>query len=955
MAAVRRSTLTGSLADPASILALGAVVVSIGIGPMALLPSENPHYAGIANLNPTLHTYTIALATAFALLAVRIPRRLGQVMLPWLPLLAWLVLGAVTAWEPNLRTLSGVLHLVLGAMAFAIGQAGAQIRLVSRADPAHDPRPPVLGWAFALVAWAQLIAVGLAAIGLPLRRIDGVQALDVLGRATGLTAHPGELAKLLFFCGMCALVLPQRTRNQRRLAWSTLAAVFVGVWLTQSRTALVAVVSMVGLFLLLERANGRWQRQHLALIGLTGALGLGSLPWLIERFTADPGGGARGHVAQVAFEVIIANPWAGVGPNGYVALVGRTDSLTASGVPVHNIFLLSLAELGIVGAALLWLPLLLVLGTALRRTIRTRGADPAARLLVSATPGILLIGMTGWGLLQGPYFLMFMLIVGFFGARVGTAGGPAGPPAPPAPPPAAIWVPAADGPGSTVDVKQKPISTRKQDTISDDANQVPARRRASLAVASGLLGVAAIANRLTILVLMALLTRGAGAAVVGYYGLATLSASFVAAFLSFGLATYLTREYAAGLVSSAEVARLHFSRLTLFTLAGVAAWIVTGVVVPAEVRAAFLLCFVASLLEQWNETAWPVVRGTTRGWVEAATNGACGVLLIGLCGVEVLRTGALDFDRAGQYLLAVAVLRSAAAVLFTGLWRQTLPSLRRAEAGRGEAGRGRVGGGRIRQAAPYFAADLLGLAYFRGDTFILALFVTAAQVGVYVSAAALVGPAVQVAAAMGVGALAFAAGRRADDHPAADDPVTVYRFFRTAGWGASGLLYLALPAGIAILFGTDGSTIAAVTTVLGLFLALRFANYGLSAVLLAAGRAGGRLIVLVCSLTANVLLNLLLASRFGVFGAAWSTVLTELVVAASMLWFIRSPALLRPVLVEVAIVAAVGALLVAAWQFVGLTTAVLCVGPLLVGLAGAGLLWQRRAAGRPTHTPAEAR
>ncbi len=42
--------------------------------------------------------------------------------------------------------------------------------------------------------------------------------------------------------------------------------------------------------------------------------------------------------------------------------------------------------------------------------------------------------------------------------------------------------------------------------------------------------------------------------------------------------------------------------------------------------------------------------------------------------------------------------------------------------------------------------------------------------------------------------------------------------------------------------------------------------------LLAGGGAGGRLLVLVFSLSANLLLNLTLDGPFGAYGAAWATV-----------------------------------------------------------------------------------
>ena len=71
--------------------------------------------------------------------------------------------------------------------------------------------------------------------------------------------------------------------------------------------------------------------------------------------------------------MIREHPWAGVGPNSYVAIAGASDPLTASGVPVHNVLLLSAAELGIIGALLLWLPFAMA---ATRRSTPCCGCGP---------------------------------------------------------------------------------------------------------------------------------------------------------------------------------------------------------------------------------------------------------------------------------------------------------------------------------------------------------------------------------------------------------------------------------------------------------------------------------------------------------------------------------------------------------------------------------------------------
>jgi O-antigen/teichoic acid export membrane protein len=476
--------------------------------------------------------------------------------------------------------------------------------------------------------------------------------------------------------------------------------------------------------------------------------------------------------------------------------------------------------------------------------------------------------------------------------------------------------------------------------VSTDVN-APERKRSSLTVSSGLLGLSTILARLTTLVVMALLARGAGAEAVGYYGLATLAASFTAAALSIGLPTYLTRDVAAGLVSPPEVGRIHCGRLVVLLLAAGAAYPVSLLAVPAPIRVGFFLFFLASVLEQWNETAWVLVRGTHRAWVEPLTNTSVGLALVAVCAADAWLGDGLAFGDAAAYVVVAAIVRSGAAFVVVGIWRAVRTP------GRLDLVR------HARRSLPYFATDLLGLVYFRGDVAVLALFVTATQVGEYVAAAAIIGPAVQVAASMGIGALAYAAPRIGAGRPSTDDPLTIFTFFRTAGQAAAGLIGIGLPIAVAILFGGEGRTTLALASILTLFLALRFANFGLSAILLAHGKASSRLVVLVLSICASVGLNLLLDRRFEAYGAASAAALTELVVAGSLLWFVRIGALVRPVLAAVGC-AAGAAILLSGLSAVASPTAVAVItGVYFVAIAALSFLYQRRASRRTQHTIGE--
>jgi O-antigen/teichoic acid export membrane protein len=460
------------------------------------------------------------------------------------------------------------------------------------------------------------------------------------------------------------------------------------------------------------------------------------------------------------------------------------------------------------------------------------------------------------------------------------------------------------------------------------------RRHASLTMTSGLLGGSQVVNRLAILVVLALLARGAGAAAVGYYGLATLAASLAATAVSFGLPTYLTRSVPAGLVAPPTVARIHVARLAVLAAVAVAGYLPAAGLLPDGIWYGFLLIFVSGLLEQWNETAWPLVRGTRMAWREPLVNAATGLMVVGLCSVDAWR-GGLTFDDAAGYLVAVAVIRSIAAAAAVGM-----PRLLRTP-GRGEL-RIHAGG-----ALPYLASDLLGLLYFRGDVFVLAMLVPATLVGEYVSAATVVNPAVQVAAAMAAGGLAYASARLFPGQPGTDDSTAVFTFFRTAGMAAAGALYVILPAAIALLFA-DNDDILALAMILAVFLALRFANYGLSSILLALGRASSRLLVLALSICGNVALNLALDGRYGAYGAAWATVLTELIVGGSFLWFLRSNHLVGPAVLSAAWVLSLAVVMVVLMELIGPVRTAPVVGALFLAAAAATILCERRAS-RRTH------
>src|SRR5207249_6084713 len=113
-------------------------------------------------------------------------------------------------------------------------------------------------------------------------------------------------------------------------------------------------------------------------------------------------------------------PW-GIGPNSYVSVVSAYDAVTASGYPVHNTFLLTTAELGVLGAFLFWLPIAGLLVAAWTSRKRAGLAGSFAIAIVASAPGLYVVNATGWAILRGPLLPLWFVICGLAYSQIGSA------------------------------------------------------------------------------------------------------------------------------------------------------------------------------------------------------------------------------------------------------------------------------------------------------------------------------------------------------------------------------------------------------------------------------------------------------------------------------------------------------------------------------------------------------
>lgn len=365
----------------------GLSVAGIAIArPLLRADASLTLHPGIAPAAPVL--YSSAVVAIVVLVAVRGER--SRPML-WVAPVAWVVtiFLFLYAWTDNSAAQwAGLLSLAAAATCFVAGTRLCEsLSFPSGAEAIS---------AAVLALLSMELAVGLL-------QYFGAFALEAsdqgLFRVRGTFGHAGDLGKVVVAATAISLACLSfaRTKRAQRLTVSTVLSAFVVTGLTASRSNLLALVILILAWALLarERAEQRLGRRLLFLGGLAVLPFAGTY---ILRFLADPDGGSRPQLLQAAFEQIRHSPVSGTGLNSYVQVVGASDAYTASGLPVHNVFVLLAAELGVplfgLLAALLLVPVVRMAGR------RSRELAPAGAALLAYSVAMFFLCISGWGVLK---------------------------------------------------------------------------------------------------------------------------------------------------------------------------------------------------------------------------------------------------------------------------------------------------------------------------------------------------------------------------------------------------------------------------------------------------------------------------------------------------------------------------------------------------------------------------
>lgn len=215
---------------------------------------------------------------------------------------------------------------------------------------------------------------GIAKFAVESNSPEGSALFKVL-RAYGPYPHPNSLAGVLVI-GWCLSLLLLRRYNMRSLFVLT-SFIFLGVLVTFSRSAAVAIILSLIIFFYLSKERSRrlsWVRNMIPVILLTLLVFSG---FWVSRLSdpQDVAGTERVLGTTSAWQLWQQHPWRGVGLGNYETALrqlfhsqGREFALWQI-APVHSVPLLLLVQLGLSGTILWLFTLLAILKTTTRSSL----------------------------------------------------------------------------------------------------------------------------------------------------------------------------------------------------------------------------------------------------------------------------------------------------------------------------------------------------------------------------------------------------------------------------------------------------------------------------------------------------------------------------------------------------------------------------------------------------------
>ncbi len=217
------------------------------------------------------------------------------------------------------------------------------------------------------------------------------------GRVGGTVGSPngaGSYLIMLLPVTVTAMAMMQQ-RWQKILGAAAFIMGVMGLFMTQSRGALIGFVIAMGIFSLMAAARGWMKLKWPMIVAYLGTIPLILLaPILLARFLEDDGGSAesRGPLIQLAVRMIADHPIFGVGANNFAIVKNEYITPEFSDIwlsTVHNHYLRIWSEMGAIGLLIYGAMIVSILYTGLR-CWEMRGIDPFMGMLaIGLSAGII--------------------------------------------------------------------------------------------------------------------------------------------------------------------------------------------------------------------------------------------------------------------------------------------------------------------------------------------------------------------------------------------------------------------------------------------------------------------------------------------------------------------------------------------------------------------------------------
>lgn len=276
----------------------------------------------------------------------------------------------------------------------------------------------------ALLAVAQYLtgsSLGLASLGESelMRMTFGGETFV---RVAATLVHPNQFSNFLglILPVLLSVLLTGRRGPGRRVLYATVFALGMLVFvLSFSRTGWIhlAVSSAVVVLMSVRRGIVRREVSNVAVVGgLVVAIMLLVFSGAIvaRLFDSDPVlVTMRFDMGRVAWRMIAENPVLGVGANNYVHVLPDYDFLGVMTAPVHNVYLLLAAELGVLGLGA-FIAVLVALATRAVRSSRSANALTGAVAvgLAGALAGFAVDGLSDFSYALASMHALFWLLAG---------------------------------------------------------------------------------------------------------------------------------------------------------------------------------------------------------------------------------------------------------------------------------------------------------------------------------------------------------------------------------------------------------------------------------------------------------------------------------------------------------------------------------------------------------------